>query len=218
VAVAATVGGLVTAIAPAALAESSSSMEQEFVSDMNAARAQAGLPGYAVSWDLVSIARQHSADMASSNTLYHNPNLTTQVQNWRAVGENVGVGPSVSAIQNAFMNSTEHRDNILDHDFTQVGVGVAYVNGRVWVTEDFRQPMNAGTASAPAPVAAAPAPPAPVSALAPVAAVVNTPAAPTPAQQLDARLAVMNRHAAPRAGDPLAEAFDFARVMTSLAG
>src|SRR5438309_11441109 len=124
-------------------------MESQFVAKMTAARQSAGLRPYSVASDLTSIARQHSAAMASQQSLYHNPNLTSQVQNWRAVGENVGEGPTVSDIHTAFMNSPEHRANILDHDFTQVGVGVAVdKNGIIWVTEDFRQPMSSGSTSA----------------------------------------------------------------------
>src|SRR5206468_1048702 len=90
----------------------------------------------------------HSQAMAAQSSLYHNPSLTTAIHNWQAVGENVGEGPDVSDIHVAFMNSPEHRANILDHDFTQVGVGVSVDhNGIVWVTEDFREPMS----SAPAP-------------------------------------------------------------------
>src|SRR3954451_14150499 len=89
--------------------------------------------------------------MASQQSLYHNPGLTTQVQNWQAVGENVGEAPTVSDIHTAFMNSPEHRSNILDHDFIQVGVGVSVdKNGTIWVTEDFRQPMGStSTATTP---------------------------------------------------------------------
>src|SRR3954471_4909095 len=143
----------VATVAPvAAFADGSASMESQFVAKMNAARQSAGLRPYAVASDLTSVARQHSAQMASKQELYHNPNLTTQVQNWQAVGENVGEGPTVSDIHNAFMQSPEHKANILDHDFTQVGVGVVVdKNGIIWVTEDFRQPMRSSSSSSSAP-------------------------------------------------------------------
>jgi uncharacterized protein YkwD len=145
-----TAGTVAVLAAPtAAFAESSYTMESEFISKMNAAREANGQRPYSVASDLTSIARQHSANMAAKQSLYHNPSLTTQVQNWQAVGENVGEGPTVADIHQAFMNSPEHRANILDHDFTQVGVGVSVdSNGIVWVTEDFRQPMHATTSSA----------------------------------------------------------------------
>ena len=141
----------VATVAPtAAFADSSASMESQFVAKMNAARQSAGLRPYSVASDLTSVARQHSAQMASKQSLYHNPNLTSQVQNWQAVGENVGEGPTVSDIHSAFMQSPEHKANILDRDFTQVGVGVTVdKNGIIWVTEDFRQPMRAASSSTP---------------------------------------------------------------------
>ena len=124
-------------------------MESEFIAKVNAARATNGQAPYSVAGDLTSIARQHSSDMARQQSLYHNPNLTTQVQNWRAVGENVGEGPTVGDIHVAFMNSPEHRANILDHDFTQVGIGTAYDDkGVLYVTEVFRKPEGS---TAPAP-------------------------------------------------------------------
>jgi hypothetical protein len=133
--------GAITVSAPAFA--STASMESQFIADINAARQANGLRPYAVAGDLTSVARGHSATMASKHSLYHNPSLTTQVPNWQAVGENVGEGPSVGDIHQAFMNSPEHRSNILDHDFTQVGVGVSVdKDGIIWVTEDFRQPMG----------------------------------------------------------------------------
>ena len=144
-----TAGTALSIAAPtAAFAESTYSMESEFIAKVNAARAANGQQAYVVESDLTSVARQHSADMARQQSLYHNPNLTTQIPNWQAVGENVGEGPTVDDIATAFMNSPEHRDNILDHDFTQIGVGVSVdSNGIVWVTEDFREPMYSSSSS-----------------------------------------------------------------------
>jgi uncharacterized protein YkwD len=151
----ASVAGTVTAIVvPTAALAGTASMEAQFIADLNAARQANGLSPYSVSSDLTSIARQHSYAMASKGQLYHNPSLTSQVQNWQAVGENVGDGPTVSDIHTAFMHSPEHRANILDHDFTQVGVGVSVDrSGQVWVTEDFRQPMHSTSYRAPRPAA-----------------------------------------------------------------
>jgi len=138
--------GATFAVLPAGTAQASTagaaSAEAAFLSNTNAARAANGLARYSVSSELVSVARAHSRAMASSQTLYHNPALTTAITNWEAVGENVGDGPTESDLQTAFMQSPEHRANILDRDFTQVGIGVTVdSHGTVWVTEDFRQPL-----------------------------------------------------------------------------
>jgi len=149
VAIGSTAGTALTVVAPqVAFADSTYSMEAQFIAKVNAARQANGQAPYSIAGDLTSIARGHSANMAGSQSLYHNPSLTTQVQNWQAVGENVGEGPDVNDIATAFMQSPEHRANILDHDFTQIGVGVSLdKNGIVWVTEDFRKPMYSSSSS-----------------------------------------------------------------------
>ncbi len=140
--------GALTAAAPAAHAGTE---ESQFVSLTNSARANAGLSGYTVASDLVAVARKHSQEMAAKHTIYHNPNLANDVSGWQAVGENVGMGGSAPSIHQAFMNSAAHRANILDHDFTQVGIGTAYDSqGVLYVTEVFRKPAGS-TAPAPAP-------------------------------------------------------------------
>src|SRR3954447_17604634 len=147
-----TAGAIAAAVAPTSAFASTYEFEAQFVAKMNAARQASGLAPYSVASDLTSVARSHSAQMASRQSLYHNPSLTSQVQNWQAVGENVGEGPTVSDIHTAFMNSPEHRANILDHDFTQVGVGGSVdKNGIVWVTEDFRKPMYSSSGSSSSP-------------------------------------------------------------------
>jgi hypothetical protein len=97
--------------------------------------------------------------MARTDDLYHNPNLGSAVRNWQAVGENVGRGGDVPSLHQAFMNSPSHRANILDRDFTEVGVGT-YVdgNGILWVTEVFRRPYGSTTRT-PAPVVRRPTAP-----------------------------------------------------------
>jgi uncharacterized protein YkwD len=220
--------GVVTAVATptAAFAESTSSMESQFISKMNAARQASGLRPYAVASDLTSVARAHSQNMSSKQSLYHNPSLTSDVHNWQAVGENVGEGPSVDDIHTAFMNSPEHRANILDHDFTEVGVGVSVDrHGTVWVTEDFRQPM---TTSAPShtthhssPTHHASSPPATspsaYSGTTPSAPTVHPTAGPSPRAVLLHRLHQMRQRHSARASDPVAQAYDYVATLSRLA-
>jgi Cysteine-rich secretory protein family len=125
-------------VAPGASASSAGS----FVSLVNSARGSAGLHGYAVSSQLAAVAQGQAQRMASQQRLYHNPGLASQVTNWKYVGENVGYGPDVSTLFSAFMHSSAHRANILDHDFTQIGVGTVTVNGTLWVSMVFRDPMR----------------------------------------------------------------------------
>jgi hypothetical protein len=212
-------------------------MEAQFVADMNAARQANGLHPYAVSYDLTSVARQHSQQMAARQSLYHNPSLTTDVHNWRAVGENVGEGPTVQDIHEAFMHSPEHRANILDHDFTQVGVGVSVdKHGTIWVTEDFRQPMSTG-GSASTPTAqhsttshatsggstsggsGYSSPAAATSAAAPARPTTTAAAVqPSPRAVLMHRLRELRRHHHPTGADPVVQAFGYVSALSRLAG
>lgn len=146
----AVLAGLAVSLVVSAAPAGASSEAYDFLSRVNASRQAHGLKPLAMKSDLVNVAYGWSKHMADNNTLAHNPNLTTQVKNWQAVGENVGVGPTVKDIEDAFMASTHHRENILDPSYTEVGIAtVRDANGQLWVTQDFRQPMTTSTASAP---------------------------------------------------------------------
>jgi uncharacterized protein YkwD len=142
--------GLLVPPAPTA-AHAEAGLESQFVAALNSARASQGLPALAIAGELTSVARAHSRVMADADHLHHNPDLGSAVSGWRKIGENVGRGPSVSSIHGALMNSPGHRRNILDPDWTQLGMGVVVEDGQLWVTQVFRTPANAAPAPAPAP-------------------------------------------------------------------
>jgi hypothetical protein len=208
---------------------SAASADYDFLSKVNASRSQHGLPALTMMSDLHSLATSWSAHMASGGCgggadICHNPNLTSDVDNWQAVGENVGVGPDVNAIEDAFMNSPEHRANILDPDYTEVGIGTAVgKDGRLYVTQDFRKPMHTTAPSTPRHHASAPSAPAPTASVtsaasAATAPVVSSPVAAAPKPRVAAHL----RHAAHvaqhsgTAGDPVSQALLFSAAMASL--
>ncbi len=136
-----------TVAIPSASAASTSTAEQQFSSALNASRRQYGRRSLSRSTELNSVARSWARYMASRNKLAHNPRLTRQVRNWRFVGENVGVGSSTSSLHAALMRSPGHRANILDRDYTQSGIGVAYGHGRMWVVQVFRKPSSSASRS-----------------------------------------------------------------------
>jgi uncharacterized protein YkwD len=142
-AVTAFIGSAALTAGPAA----ATSVEDLFTTKINAARAARGVPQLTPRRHLIAVAREWAATMASQNKLYHNPELTSDVHNWRYVGENVGYGPDALTVHVAFMNSAPHRANILDRDFTEVGVGAVVRDGRVWVAEVFRRPLRVTTSS-----------------------------------------------------------------------
>lgn len=130
----------------------------DFISRTNALRASKGLPALVTDSRLTSIAQQWASHMAATATLSHNGNLQNELpSDWIKYGENVGDGPSVDSIQQAFVNSPHHYANLVDPDFRSIGVAVV-IDGRgvLWVVEDF---MLEGQVS-PSPPPPSPPPPA----------------------------------------------------------
>jgi uncharacterized protein YkwD len=76
--------------------------------------------------------------MARAHRLYHTSDPADYYLRgvrWSRWGENVGkTTGDLPAQQVAFMQSPEHRHNILDRRFHKVGVGVVQRGGRFWVT------------------------------------------------------------------------------------
>lgn len=108
--------------------------------------AAAEIPGYT---DLLDIARRWSAQMASDDDLYHNPNLGNEACCWRRIGENVAVykGPldtesqvraAVERLMNAWRGSSGHRRNIMDGSWDGFAVGVVIRDNGLWATGVFR--------------------------------------------------------------------------------
>lgn len=139
-----------------------------YLSMLNGERVSHGLQALGWRSDLSAVAQAWSAHMAATRSLSHNPSLTSQVSNWRAVGENVGEGPTIKDLDAAFWDSTEHRANILDSGFEEIGIGSARSAGVIWITVVFRQPMQSSApavapTSAPAVTAGGAIPAAPMS-------------------------------------------------------
>jgi uncharacterized protein YkwD len=137
-----------TVIAPPASAATPAA-ESDFVARINAERAAIGVRPLGVATDLTIEARGWSDRMAADNRLYHNADYQYQVGSWQALAENVGTGGSVASLDAAFYNSPDHRTNLLNGDYREVGLGVTVtVAGVMWVTADFRQPNSPPTGGA----------------------------------------------------------------------
>jgi Cysteine-rich secretory protein family len=125
------------------------SEEAQFFALTNQLRQQHGLSTLASYGPLVSIARTWSGNMALAGGISHNMSLPNEVSGpWAKLGENVGVGGSVDAIQTAFINSPHHYENLVDPVWNYVGIGVVDSGGRIWVTVDFMQ-LNSAPAAPP---------------------------------------------------------------------
>lgn len=135
----------------------------DFVSSTNALRAAEGIAPLTVDSRMVAIAQQWSEHMASTQTVSHNPNLGNEVPaDWEKYGENVGTGPSVDAIEKAFVNSPHHYANLVDPEFRLLGVAVVIdARGALWVTEDFLLEAPASSPPPPPPASSPITSPAP---------------------------------------------------------
>lgn len=118
-----------TAPAPAGLTAD----EQRMVELVNQERQKAGLAPLAVDMDLVKVARIKAQDMIQNGYFSHtSPTYGSPfdmmrsfgITNWRAAAENIAQNPSVDGAHNSFMNSTGHRNNILNPAFNKVGIGI----------------------------------------------------------------------------------------------
>jgi uncharacterized protein YkwD len=200
------VGALATSTALAAPAFASPS--GDLAAATNSARAAAGLPALQLDGQLNAVAQAWAQHLAAANVLSHNGALRSQVSNWTYLGENVGMAGDIPSVQQAFMNSPEHRANILNSHYTEMGVGSATSTlpscgcQVLWVVVDFKRPATAPAAPAPAqPAPAKPAPPkpAPVQPTAPKPVTQQAaPKAPAPVQHPAAP--VVNRVASTPAG------------------
>jgi uncharacterized protein YkwD len=106
----------------------------------NASRGRYDLPTLRLNRELSLIARRHSLAMARNDQLFHTADVGVYLHgiSWHAWGENVGYTPGdVASMEQAFMNSPEHRNNILGRAFRHVAIGAVRVDGTLWVTVFF---------------------------------------------------------------------------------
>jgi uncharacterized protein YkwD len=129
--------------------------EQRILDSTNELRKKEGLAPLRVNALLVEAARKHSQMMAKKDMLEHvfdgvgpDQRLKKIGYKYLQYGENIqystkqGVEAADFAINN-WINSKPHRANLLDKDFTEVGIGMATNGaGRIYFTQDFGQPRK----------------------------------------------------------------------------
>lgn len=124
------------------------SVEQQAFNLMNADRAVNGLPALKLNTKLTVLARDYGQDMINRNFFSHyNPEgqspfdrMSQYGISYRYAGENLAINRSVDAAEQAFMNSPGHRANILNANYTEVGIGVRYDGSQVYVVQEFIKP------------------------------------------------------------------------------
>ncbi|MFC7685857.1 CAP domain-containing protein [Ureibacillus sp. GCM10028918] len=120
---------------------------QQVVEYTNKERAKYGLQPLEIYQPIMNSAQIKSDDMSKNNYFSHNsPTYGTPFElmtslgiSYRAAGENIAKGQrTAQEVVEAWMNSEGHRANILNSNFTHIGVGYAQ-NGNYW-TQQFIRP------------------------------------------------------------------------------
>ena len=90
---------------------------------------------------LARYAKAHSQAMANDGYIYHSTGdqlrRALDGYDWELGGENVGVGGSLESLEDAFMASELHRQNILRRVYDHAAVGITRADDRIWVTVIF---------------------------------------------------------------------------------
>ncbi|MFA6917591.1 MAG: CAP domain-containing protein [Candidatus Gracilibacteria bacterium] len=119
-------------------------LRKELLYLINKSRKQHGLSSVSTSTGLNNLAQKHSEDMAKNDYFSHfdkagnspeDRRLTMGIQT--PVSENIAKDVSVKFAHEGLMRSASHRSNILQTDWTKVGLGIAEKNGYIYVTQEF---------------------------------------------------------------------------------
>ncbi|MCY6483899.1 CAP domain-containing protein [Clostridium aestuarii] len=122
-------------------------LEHEVVKLVNVERSKQGLKPLKENWQLSRVSRYKSQDMVDKNYFSHtSPTYGSPFKmikdfgvSYRTAGENIAYGQTTpTAVMKSWMNSTGHRQNILNPNFSQIGVGVARnKQGQLYWTQMF---------------------------------------------------------------------------------
>lgn len=125
--------------------------EQKIFELINEERTKNMLPALKTSPQLTEVARAHAANMARQGKMDHNLDGKTPYDRikgagykYSLAGENLAVGevPQEDVVK-AWMKSKVHRENILDNEFTETGLGaVRDDKGKVWYVQVFANPRK----------------------------------------------------------------------------
>ena len=128
--------------------------QQQLLGLINASRAGTGLAPYKFSAEQSAGNANcvgsfgHSVHMQQVGQISHDQFPQDICVPWSAAGENVGEaggseGQALQSLHQQMMNEGPtggHYQNIMSSQFTTIGIGLYYVNGVLWLTEDFVKP------------------------------------------------------------------------------
>lgn len=126
--------------------------ESALIGLINQERQNRGIASLNAQGQLTTAARNHSADMACNDFVSHTGSdgslpwdrVAALGYAYAAIAENIYAGSSdPQAAFNGWMNSSGHRDNMLNPAYTEIGIGYMYWAGSsygAYVTAVFARP------------------------------------------------------------------------------
>ena len=120
------------------------SVASKLLNLVNKARNENGLSSLTLNSSLSNVAQKKAEDMKNNNYFSHtSPTYGSPFDmiksfgiNYKTAGENIAKGQKTAEeVFNAWMNSSGHRANILNKNFTQMGIG--YTSGNTYWSQMF---------------------------------------------------------------------------------
>lgn len=119
--------------------------ELEMLEYINEERTKAGVSPLQMDTEVARVAQIKSQDMVDNNYFSHtSPTYGSPFDmmrdfdiSFKAAGENIAINSTVIGAHNAFMNSQGHRENILNPNYTHVGIGIVDNGSGITVTQMF---------------------------------------------------------------------------------
>lgn len=121
-------------------------LEAQVAELVNVERAKAGCKPLTMDPKLADAARKHSEDMAARDYFAHTSQngrgfaerITNEGYTWSTAAENIAKGQHTpAAVMKGWMNSSGHRDNILNCAFKDIGVGIGTAGKTLYWTQNF---------------------------------------------------------------------------------
>lgn len=139
-----------TLVLSAAVLFAQDEKEKQLVDLTNEARTQAGLKP--LTWDegLAKAARAHAEKMAADKSISHRydgePDVPERVASAGAhfslIEENVAAADSVQRVQDSWMKSQGHHDNLMNPKIDRIGVGLVSAHGTLYAVADYAQGVS----------------------------------------------------------------------------
>lgn len=122
---------------------------QTLLEDANRDRAAQGKPPLTLNPALTAAAQKHADMMAEQNILSHDlpgeaglaPRAAAAGAHFSSIAENIAVSDALHRIHESWIQSAPHNANLMNPEFTIVGIGIAKHGGKIFAVEDFATPV-----------------------------------------------------------------------------